>query len=111
MTRRTFVYDRDLDTMVEITEGTNIPQEPKVGEGMQIIRDIEPYKAAGADQGKIAPVIGGRRQHREFLSRNNYVEVGNESAVPQKSWVQERRERDQRIADIKLAGSKILGWL
>ena len=28
------------------------------------------------------PVIGGRRQHREFLKRNHYVEVGNEPIRP-----------------------------
>lgn len=111
MTRRTFVYDKDLDAMVEITHGTNAPQERKASEGMQIVRDIEPYRAVAADQGAMRPVIGGRRQHREFLSRNGYVEVGNESAPPKKSWVQERQERNERIADVKFAGSKLLGWL
>ncbi len=46
---------------------------------MQIIKDIEPYKAVAVDKttGK-PPVIGGRRQHREFLKRNGYHEVGND---------------------------------
>lgn len=45
----------------------------------QIIRDIDPYKAVAVDSrtGK-APRIGSRREHREFLKANNYVEVGNE---------------------------------
>jgi hypothetical protein len=54
--------------------------------GIQIIRDIEPYKAVGGDialKGK-CPAIMGRRQHREFLKRNNYVEVGNEPVRPKK---------------------------
>lgn len=52
--------------------------------GPQIIKDIEPYKAVGGDialNGK-RPAIMGRRQHREFLKRNNYVEVGNEPVKP-----------------------------
>jgi hypothetical protein len=50
---------------------------------MQIIRDIEPYRTAASDiacDGK-RPVISGRRQHREFLRRNGYVEVGNEVPI------------------------------
>src|ERR1700748_2632408 len=51
----------------------------KSSSALQIIKDIEPYKAVAADKatGK-TPVIGGRRQHREFLKRNGYHEVGNE---------------------------------
>lgn len=47
--------------------------------GIQIIKDIEPYKAVAVDSrtGKV-PKIGSRREHREFLRANNYVEVGNE---------------------------------
>ena len=50
------------------------------GASIQIIKDIEPYKAVAGDialNGK-RPAIMGRRQHREFLKRNKYVEVGNE---------------------------------
>ena len=51
----------------------------KGSSGPQIIKDIEPYKAVGVDKrtGKL-PRIGSRREHREFLKANNYVEVGNE---------------------------------
>lgn len=47
--------------------------------GIQIIKDIDPYKAVAVDgrTGK-APRIGSRREHREFLKANNYHEVGNE---------------------------------
>lgn len=46
---------------------------------LQIIKDIEPYQAVATDvaTGK-PPRIKSRSQHREFLKRNNYVEVGNE---------------------------------
>jgi len=45
----------------------------------QIVSDIKPYQAMGVDvaTGK-APVIRSRREHQEYLRRNNYIEVGNE---------------------------------
>lgn len=47
--------------------------------GFHVIPDIQPYQAVAVDAktGK-APVITSRKQHKEFLSRNGYVEVGNE---------------------------------
>ena len=56
------------------------------GESMQrrvcapmVIADIQPYQAVALDvaSGK-APIINSRSRHREFLRRNNYVEVGND---------------------------------
>ncbi len=46
--------------------------------GIQIIKDIEPYRAVAADVNGKRPAIGSRREHREFLKRNNYHEIGNE---------------------------------
>lgn len=47
--------------------------------GLQIVRDIESYRPVAADKHTgLRPVIGGRRQHREFLKRNGYIELGNE---------------------------------
>ena len=45
--------------------------------------DLAPYRAIAIDKetGK-RPVIQSRRQHREFLKRNDYVEVGNEFKEP-----------------------------
>lgn len=65
-----------------------------------VISDLEPYRAAAADKhtGK-RPVIGGRRQHREFLQANGYTEVGNER-MPQR---REELSRGDRISDIKRA--------
>lgn len=100
MTRRTFVYDLDLDAMVQIRgPGANY-YEPK--SSLQIIRDIEPYRAVGSDVacGGKRPVIAGRRQHREFLRRNGYVEVGNEVPI---SGERPQLSRDQRIEDIRRA--------
>lgn len=52
---------------------------PKGQRSGQIIKDIEPYQAVGVDiaTGK-PPHIGSRSEHREFLKRNGYIEIGNE---------------------------------
>lgn len=102
MTRRTFVWDSEMETLVQIRgPGSNHYEERSQ---LQIIRDIEPYRAAGADiacDGK-RPVISGRRQHREFLARNGYVEIGNE--VPRAPFsVDERARQQDRVNDLKRA--------
>lgn len=63
-----------------------------------VISDLEPYRAVAADKhnGK-RPVIGGRRQHREFMQRNGYIDVGNERITPRR----EELSRSERVADIK----------
>lgn len=72
----------------------------QAGAAPMVISDLDPYRAAAADKhtGK-RPVIGGRRQHREFLARNGYVEVGNDFSVP----AREQMSQADRIADIKRA--------
>lgn len=45
-----------------------------------IISEIREYKTVAVDKETGKQVhIGSRRQHREFLKRNDYVEVGNDS--------------------------------
>jgi hypothetical protein len=93
-----------------------------------VIRDIEPYRAVASDiacGGKPPivevgseskptrsdaesprevdiidnrPIIAGRRQHREFLRRNDYVEVGNESK-PTPSDAESAREAQRDIVE------------
>lgn len=56
-------------------DGKIVPKEsaaPTKG-GVSIMRDIEPYQNM-KDRGWVT----SRSQHREFLRRNNFVEVGNE---------------------------------
>lgn len=48
--------------------------------GLQIMKDIDPYK--NVIDGS---VIGGRKQHRDFLKARGLVEVGNEK-VEKKSY-------------------------
>lgn len=54
--------------------------------------DIEGYRAIAIDRetGK-RPYISSRKQHREFLLRNDYVEVGNQ---PFKETRKEERTSD-----------------
>lgn len=56
---------------------------PRGSASTTIIRDIDPYQAVAVDVaiGK-PPRIGSRSEHREFLRRNGYVELGNERVKP-----------------------------
>lgn len=77
-------------------------------EGPQIIKDIEPYQAVAGDVamgGKI-PKIGGRRQHREFLQRNKYIEVGNDSRPQRADYGAEVTEREVRQTYERLRDSR-----
>ena len=94
MTRRRYIWDSDLDCLVEIGAGSNHPDpEPS---GVQIVRDIEPYRTAASDVAH----EGKRSRHREFLRDNGYVEVGNERPI---SGDRPRLSQSDRIADIKRA--------
>ena len=54
-----------------------------------IIGDSQPYRAVATDVATgTAPVITSRSQHREFLRRNNYIEIGNETpAAPRQEMI------------------------
>lgn len=68
--------------------------------GPMIVSDIKEYRAAAVDKasGK-RPVIGGRRQHREFLKNNGYFEMGNDMPKVQRAEL----TKADRVADIKRA--------
>lgn len=78
-----YIFDKEMDCLVKIREGSNTPK-PQVLRPMDgVIRDIQPYVALGiADHrtGNMAPLVitGGRRQHRDELRARNLIEVGNE---------------------------------
>lgn len=75
---------------------------------IQVIRDIEPYQAVAGDvaQGGKLPRIGGRRQHREFLKRNSYIEVGNERRPQKADYGAEVTEREVRQTYERLRDSR-----
>lgn len=52
----------------------------------QIIKDIDPYKTVAADISGKRIRVGSRREHREFLKRNELMEVGNDmpKSAPQR---------------------------
>ena len=63
----------------KLVPSDEIPAEIR---GTQIIPDIEPYKTTAADRNGKQIVIRSRREHKEFLKRNGYVEVGNDIKPP-----------------------------
>ena len=65
-----------------------------------VMGDLPDYRPVAADKetGK-RPMIGGRRQHREFLQRNGYIEVGNETGNVRR----EELHRRDRMSDIRRA--------
>lgn len=102
MTRESFVYrpnDPRADKFGMVPKRIAAPRHTADAAPM-VIGDLEPYRSVAADKdtGKRA-VIGGRRQHREFLQRNGYVEIGNEYVAPSR----EQLSQADRIADIKRA--------
>ena len=67
--------------------------------------DIQPYQSMGVDVATgNAPVITSRSQHREYLRRNGYVEVGNEVPTPKPREVagdfNVRAELTQAVRDV-----------
>ena len=102
MTARSWVYrpnDPNADDLGMVPKHLAEPLNPADAAPM-VIGDLDPYRAAAADKdtGK-RPVIGGRRQHREFLARNGYAEVGNDYKAP----TREHMSQSDRISDIKRA--------
>lgn len=71
MARETYVY-RDGQL---IPKHLAPPLQRSRGQGIQVIKDIEPYKAVAVD----GRVISGRRQHREMLRNNDLIEVGDQA--------------------------------
>lgn len=70
MARETYVY----------RDGKLIPKSEaaprhRPGRGLQVIKDIEPYRAIGVDN----RIVGGRRQHKEMLRAHGLIEMGTEA--------------------------------
>jgi hypothetical protein len=69
---------RPLARIDELPDCCGVTMHRKICAPM-VIADIQPYQSMGIDvaTGK-APVITSRSEHRAYLRRNGYVEVGNE---------------------------------
>lgn len=72
--------------------------------------DIGPYQAVAVDvaTGR-APVINSRSAHREFLKRNGYAEVGNESIGSRNRAPDEVRGDFNLRGDLAKATREVLG--
>lgn len=72
--RKTYRYDPETKGLVPLNDwlrkyGTH-------SRAHHVIPDIEPYVAVAGDMA--GKVIRSRKEHREFLRRNNFEEIGNE---------------------------------
>lgn len=95
MSRETFVYRNGELVPRHLAAPLN-----RSDSAPMIMGDLAPYRSAAADKGTgKREIIGGRRQHREFLARNGYTEVGNERMAIRK----EELQRGDRVSDIKRA--------
>lgn len=77
----------EVDEFRKIEHRNDLLECPHDGEPMDrrimptmVQADIQPYMSAAVDKETGKPVgIQSRKQHREFLKRNDYVEVGNDA--------------------------------
>lgn len=82
----------EVDEFRKIANRDEAPICPHDGEPMErrimpamVQADIQPYMSTAVDKETGRTVgIQSRKQHREFLRRNDYVEVGNERMKPPK---------------------------
>jgi len=80
--------------------GQQIKDDPKAPKRYYIMEDMKPYRAVAGDM--VGKEISGRKAHREFLRRNNFIEVGNEKKEfekhsgksPDNYWIKSGRNRD-----------------
>jgi len=70
MTVKKYRYDKKLGKMIQVTNGPRADRKTPY-----IMGDIEPYETVGPEPGTM---ITSRSHHREYLRRNNLIEVGNE---------------------------------
>lgn len=110
MTR--YRYDKEMECIVEIRDGSNFFEEPK--KGPMVIKDIEGYTTAAGDIANNGErvYINSRSEHKAFLRRNNYVEVGNDYDKRQVDEGKQRVSantitRQERVERIKLVADLI----
>ncbi len=91
--------------ILEFVGGVRVAELPEINtpKSFQIMPDIASYQAMGIDiaTGK-APVITSRSKHREYLKRNGYIEVGNETPKfrDQRGDYNVRRELGQAVRQV-----------
>ena len=93
MPRETYVY-RDGKL---IPKHLAPPLQAPRGAGLQVIRDIEPFRNIAVD----GAIIGGRKQRRDMMRAHGLIEVGTERLKQNKTEFPENR-RDV-VNDLKQA--------
>lgn len=93
--RRIAEMDRDLPACCGVTMRHQICAPAVIG-------DIGSYQAVAVDKetGKM-PRIEGRAQHREFLRRNGYVEMGNDIPTKPREQLGDYNVRPQLAEAVK----------
>lgn len=56
------------------------PPRRRNSDGLQVIKDIEPFQNIAVDNG----YIGGRRQRKDMMKAHGLIEVGNEPPINRK---------------------------
>lgn len=74
--RRRFRYDKETKSVIPLNEWLAKNAESVNPASYYVLPDIEPYQAVTGDMA--GKWITSRSEHREFLRRNNLIEVGNE---------------------------------
>lgn len=72
--RKTYRYDPETKSLVPLHVW--LAKYGRAPKAHHVIPDIEPYVAIAGD--RAGKVIRSRKEHREFLRRNNFEEIGNE---------------------------------
>lgn len=97
-------YDRDLGAVLPADGANFYEPNPKRADLAcpMVIPDVAEYRTVAGDVARDGKrtVISSRSQHRDFLRRNGYVEVGNERLKSRKPVA---LSREKRIEDIKRA--------
>lgn len=75
--RRTYRYDKETRELISLDEWL-AKYGSQSTKAHYVQPDLQPYMAVAGDMA--GKMIRSRREHRAFLRRNNFQEVGNEKA-------------------------------
>jgi hypothetical protein len=77
--RKSYVYDPETKKMVPLGTTKKDRRAPYIQPDLPDYRPVGgPEAQAFIDNPSKAKMISGRKQHREYLRRNGFIEVGNE---------------------------------
>jgi hypothetical protein len=85
MTHTRYIWDKHLESMIEIGDGTNSPMPEKRVGASNLMRDYENFEHRGMvdhkqGAGHALHITKGRRQLRDEERARGVVQVGNEKA-------------------------------